>query len=190
MLATTGDDGALRIWDPRTGEELQSFQRRDGAVFAPSFSPNDDLVAATWNDEGIVEIRDLASGRVVQEIGPYRLESFGMSFSPDGRQLAIPTADGTVVVAVDSGAAVLEMLSDDTVLDADWSPNGRWIAASHEDGTVRLFDAATGSLRYRLFAQKVRIWSADWSPDSTRLATASADGTAKSGRSPMTARES
>ena len=26
MLATTGDDGALRVWDPATGDELLAFQ--------------------------------------------------------------------------------------------------------------------------------------------------------------------
>jgi len=51
MLATTGDDGALRVWDPRTGTELQSVDHGDGIVVAPAFSPDDRLVAAAWGLE-------------------------------------------------------------------------------------------------------------------------------------------
>ena len=31
MLATTGDDGAVRVWDPATGDELFEFQDEKGA---------------------------------------------------------------------------------------------------------------------------------------------------------------
>ena len=29
MLATTGDDGAVRVWDPTTGDELFAFDDDD-----------------------------------------------------------------------------------------------------------------------------------------------------------------
>ena len=32
MLATTGDDGAVRVWDPTTGEQLLEFQDRRTAA--------------------------------------------------------------------------------------------------------------------------------------------------------------
>ena len=192
MLATTGDDGALRVWDPQAGTELQSFDHGDGVVVAPAFSPDDRLVAAAWEGDGdggddgdggsFVEIRDVASGRAVQRLGPFlSVRSAGISFSPDGRRLVVPTAGATVVADVRTGDEVLALTvgDDDIATDADWSPDGRWIATSHGDGTVRVFEAQTGTQLYRLFAHRTRIWSMDWSPDSTLLATAGADGTAK-----------
>jgi WD40 repeat protein len=188
MLATTGDDGALCVWDPRTGTELQSVDHGDGIVVAPAFSPDDRLVAAAWESDGdgdggnFVEIRDVASGRVVQRLGPFlSVRSAGISFSPDGRRIVMPTAGATIVADVRTGDEPLSLTvgDDDIATDADWSPDGRWIATSHGDGTVRVFDAETGTQLYRLFAHRTRIWSMDWSPDSTRLATAGADGTAK-----------
>ena len=52
LLATVGEDGALKIWDPATGE-LRSSVTGEGQVFGPSFSADGSLVSASWPDEGI-----------------------------------------------------------------------------------------------------------------------------------------
>jgi WD40 repeat protein/DNA-binding SARP family transcriptional activator len=180
MLATTGDDGALKIWDPATGEELWAFEG-EGTVFGPSFSLDGSLVAASWPDERKVRTFDLSTGRMVQEIGMADV-GYTTSFSPDGRRLVIATAqEGAVVVDSRSGERVLSM-GDGMPADisVDWSPDGRSIAASaNDDPTVRIWDAKTGKPRVTLAGHTGRIVATDWSPDSARLVTGSADGTAK-----------
>ena len=54
MLATAGDDGAARVWDPHTGEELVDLQGPpDGdGVGALVQSATDRRLAAIWPDEG------------------------------------------------------------------------------------------------------------------------------------------
>jgi WD40 repeat protein len=59
-----------------------------------------------------------------------------------------------------------------------WSPDGRLVAVSSE-GTGRVWDAETGTLRYTLLGHSGFILSVAWSPDSSRLVTGSSDGTAK-----------
>jgi WD40 repeat protein len=63
--------------------------------------------------------------------------------------------------------------------DIDWSPDGRWIATSSRDSTVRIWDARTGRSRFTLSGHKGEVVAADWSSDSRRLVTGSNDGTAK-----------
>ena len=70
MLATVGDDGALRVWDPATGDELVEVKTQ-GTVYGPSFSPDGSKVAAVWNDE-LVRVVDIASGEIVAEIDGVR----------------------------------------------------------------------------------------------------------------------
>jgi hypothetical protein len=49
MLASTGDDGKLKVWDSSAGRLLASASG-NGAVFGPSFSADGSLVAAAWHD--------------------------------------------------------------------------------------------------------------------------------------------
>ena len=63
--------------------------------------------------------------------------------------------------------------------DADWSPDGTSIVTAHIDGSVRVFAADTGLLRFSLPGHGDRVNDVDWSPDGARIVTASYDGTAK-----------
>ena len=91
LVASTGDDGALRLWDPVTGEERAAFEfPARGEVWGPSFSPDGSRVAASWPQTEAVRVFDLGSGRVVWEAS---LTAHGTEFSPDGEFLAIVQTD-------------------------------------------------------------------------------------------------
>jgi WD40 repeat protein len=53
------------------------------------------------------------------------------------------------------------------------------LATVHEDGTVRIWDAADGDLRHTFSGHTSKVWALDWAPDSTGFATVGADGTAR-----------
>jgi WD40 repeat protein/energy-coupling factor transporter ATP-binding protein EcfA2 len=177
MLATVGDDGAARIWDPTTGEEVHAIEvPEDEEVWGPSFSPDGSLFAAAW--PGVVRVVDLASGRIVREIRSVP-GVFSTSFDPTGTRIVVSSQQPrAVVLDVESGDEVLSLEGHLLGLrDVAWSPDGTAIATS--DGSARIFDARTGRQRFALLGHLGSIVSMDWSPDSTRLVTASQDGTAK-----------
>jgi WD40 repeat protein/DNA-binding SARP family transcriptional activator len=184
MLATTGDDGAAALWDSATGKELRRFTGRphvdEDGVWGPSFSPDGSLLAASWLDESVVRVMNLAA-ETVREI-PLDGSPIATSFSPDGRLLAIATAGSSDAVVVDarSGKSVFVLRHPNArPVDVQWSPDGRWIATSSIDFAARIWDAQTGNLRFTLSGHAGTVYAVDWSPDSTRLVTGSADGTAK-----------
>jgi WD40 repeat protein/class 3 adenylate cyclase len=180
MLATTGDDGALKVWDPKTGDPLADLRGPVSAVEGPSFSPDGSLVAAAWFVNGEVRVFDVATGRLVhllRQPGPITT-----SFSSDGKRLGIANLERPEAVVIDVGTwnEVFTLRGQEfQVMDVDWSPNGRWIATSARDETVRIWDGRTGRPRFTLFGHAAAVSSADWSPDSSRLVTGSDDGTAK-----------
>jgi WD40 repeat protein/DNA-binding SARP family transcriptional activator len=181
MLATTGDDGAARVWDPATGQMLFEFQLGEpGPVWGPSLSPDGSLVAATFPD-GITRVFDVATGDIALEFDV----AGETAFSPDGTRLAIGLiwdAEPVAIIAdVASGEELFRLSgnSDEGTGDVDWSPDGRWIATAGRDAVVRIWDAATGEQRFTMTGHTSEVVGLDWSADSTRLATGSSDGTAK-----------
>jgi WD40 repeat protein/DNA-binding SARP family transcriptional activator/class 3 adenylate cyclase len=196
MIATTGDDGAARIWDPETGRELHSLvsstvgagadpsgpTASTGQVWGPSFSADGSLFAAAWQDEGVVRVLDLATGRVVSEIRSIPAPR-DTSFDPTGSRIAVASFVQPVAVVVDvaSGTKVfsLEGHVGGFVHDVAWSPDGTAIATAGADASARVFDASTGRQRFALLGHRYHVTDVDWGPGSDVLVTASWDGTAR-----------
>ena len=68
---------------------------------------------------------------------------------------------------------------DGPVSRARISPDGRRVATSSIDRTVRIWDAESGETLRVLRGHDDRVDSVEWSPDSRRVVSASADGTAR-----------
>jgi WD40 repeat protein/DNA-binding SARP family transcriptional activator/class 3 adenylate cyclase len=180
LLLTTGDDGAARLWDPATGEQVHAIEG-GGWVWGPSFSADGRLFAAAWRDEGVIRVADVATGAVVREIGAVPQPS-ATSLSPDGARIVasgVSWLPGPAkVVDVATGAVVFEFTRLGDFSDVAWSPDGASIAGSGGGGAT-VWDAATGRRQFALHGHGSIVEDLDWSPDSNALATAGEDGTAR-----------
>src|SRR5205823_6417114 len=61
----------------------------------------------------------------------------------------------------------------DAVLSGSWSPDGKTLASSSADQTIRVWEVATGKERTTLKGHKDGVLSVSWSPDGKTLASAS-----------------
>src|SRR5918995_1417267 len=184
-LASTGEDGKLNVWDPSTGRLVSSLSAGGGAA-GPSFSADGSLVAAAWGEPADhVRVLDLSTDRVASTVRvPQAIDT---ALSPDGKRVAVarwwPEGEVGAVFDVRTGEEAFALAGPNccaspTSRGVSWSPDGRLVAVSSE-GTARVWDAETGTLRYRLLGHTGFILSVAWSPDSSRLVTGSSDGTAK-----------
>jgi WD40 repeat protein len=105
----------------------------------------------------------------------------GLSLSPDGRQLASASADGTVKVWDAATGRLVRTFKghDGFVYSVCFSPDGKRLASASMDKTVKVWDAATGKELLSLKGHKASVDSVCFSPDGRRLASGSGDKTVK-----------
>ncbi len=75
---------------------------------------------------------------------------------------------------------VMEYVSDRLLgVAIAWSLDGKWLATSSTEQTVRLWNVETGICEGELVGHEQTVWSIDWSPDGKWLASGSEDCTIK-----------
>lgn len=104
----------------------------------------------------------------------------GLSFSPDGRRLALGCSKGVLIYDTRRWTldATLEGL-ESVILSVAWSPDGSLLAGGAFDGKILIWRAASG-VRERICAgHGAHVSGLEWSRDGTRLLSGSLDGTAR-----------
>jgi WD40 repeat protein len=179
-LASGGDDGMVRIWDPKVEKEPLVLSSQGGWVIAVAWSPDGSRLVSTSMDR-TVKVWDAATGRHIRDLRGHDKYLGSMAWSRDGSQIACgddagniwiwDASDGKVVRALVSGKAFVSSVA--------WHPQGRLLAAAGYDGMVRIWDTIDGKETRRLAGHTHDVHTVCWSPDGRRLASVSTDQTVR-----------
>ncbi len=183
LVATSGDDALVKIWDAGAGYELRSLAHI-AAARAVAFSPDGSRLAAGAFD-GTIKIWDAASGRELHalkssEQGPRRRVN-AVAFSPDGRWLAAGGNDAAVRIWDTTAGAEAQSLKGHAaeVLSVAFSADGRRIASGARDGVIKIWDAGGGREAASLAGHTGAVSSVAFNSDGQRLLSGGADKTVK-----------
>ncbi|MET8151333.1 AAA family ATPase [Actinoplanes sp. NPDC049668] len=176
LLATAGQDGMVRLWDPLAGRVTVTLPVD---AWELTFAPDGNRLV-TVGAEGPVLLWDPQTGKKVGAA----LTEVSAAFSPKGRRLATGAKDGTVQLRdPDDGRAIGKPLTGHTgvVHKLLFSPDGRTLATSSDDETVQLWDARTGGpvgppLQGRFSIRPGVVDVMDFNPAGTVLATSDVGG--------------
>ena len=189
-LATPGSDGAVILWDARTGEaehRMQGVAGHSRGMTSITFSADGARVASVTGEvvtrDESIDVFDTTTGAWLRTIGGEgRLT--GVSFSPIANSiLASVTMDDAIHMwDIDSGEMIREIEGCNFAI---FSPDGRTIATAspghdvEDRGDMQLMDAESGQMRLRIVGHSDVVWTASWSADGSKLATVSVDDTCK-----------
>jgi len=186
-LATRGSNGAVILWDVRTGQAEHRMQGEAGHSTAIAFSADGARVASGTGHTSI-DVFDATTGAWLRTIEEEENFVLCVSFSPTAiSMLATATPDDAIHVwDIGSGELIREIARCSRI--AIFSPDGRTIATSgpfgHDVeglhmGDVLLIDADSGEMRFRMVGHTNAVWMASWSVDGSKLASGGGDGTCK-----------
>jgi hypothetical protein len=191
LLAVSGSDGAIRLWDLLSQRRVLTLRtamhRRSGhdaLALSLAFSPDNALLASGHID-GSVHLWHLESG----EEYPVKLrhdQGVGaLAFSPDGQKLATGGMDCNlkiwdVAAAVNAGGEARRELhrQPSAVTSLAYAPAGGWIISGHGNRVLRLSEPS-GRLIATMRGPEGAVHLLTVTPDSTTIVAASQDRTVR-----------
>jgi len=159
-----------QTWHPQPA--MSAMFTRDGAFV---LSLGMDGVAKLWSAESGILLRNFSGGDA-----PFH----PAALSPDGRHLVMglwdarslrlwETATGKILKTAPLPGALSQVLS------VAYSSDGRHLASGSFDGTIRMWNAATGAIMQTIKGHSSQVWSVSFSPDGKWFVSGGGDKVAK-----------
>jgi WD40 repeat protein len=182
LALSGGTDGTLRVWDLKTGKELNKLKGHTGQTFTVAFH-SDGRHVLSGGDDNQLFLWDLTSAKKVRSFAGHTGCVCGAAFSPDGNRIASGSHDRTIRMwDVASGKEWNKFEGHaGGVMAVAFSPNGKLLASAAEDKTVRLWDLESNKEMKTLSGHTAIVRAVWFSADGRHILSGGGkgDGTAR-----------
>jgi len=149
------------IWSANGREIITIYSNRNGSMF------RFDL----WNVENGQRISSF--DHEIRLLSGSTTNSISSILSPDSTRIAYRLSDSLQVYETRGTRRLLTI--NGSFNRAQWSPDGRRILTTSENGAIRIWDAQTGR-EVQGAPRHERLWQIEYSPDGRQIATSGEDG--------------
>jgi WD40 repeat protein len=187
LSVAAGDSrGDIKLWGLTTGEEIRTMSLSDASIRCLVFSPDGSRIACGLHSQrfsfGEVKLLDIATGTELLSLKGHKEAVTDLRFSPDGTRIASASA-GSIRIW-DLSERSYQGIAGHTELgawvnDLSFSRDGTVIASGSRDGTIKLWNTASGDEICTLRGHNSAITCVSFSPDGDRLVSGSFDETIK-----------
>jgi WD40 repeat protein len=194
-LVSAGADGAVQMWNARSGEKLKTLRVPPTSYgVRVAYSPDGRRLAVVSGEDAraAVSIWDTGSAKRTDSFPGQTSVDMCVAFGPDGRHVASAgmASASLASASMDFDVRIREVTTGkllSVVPNHKWpingvafSPDGRFLASCSNDSTVRICHWKTGEQLPTLRPQfAARVAGVVFSPDGEWLAAASWDRTIK-----------
>lgn len=170
LLASTGWDRTIQIWETKTGKVLHDFDAHQGNVAAVAFFPNGKTLA-TGSYDFTLRLWSLETTKEIRQFQGHRQGVHHLALSPDGKIIATASFDDTLRLwEVATGKEFFRMFRP-IIGPVAFSADGKLLASGGPNGTIELYTATTGKpLRSLDCGQRNSVWALAFSPDGKTVA--------------------
>ncbi|WP_152053975.1 WD40 repeat domain-containing serine/threonine protein kinase [Tautonia marina] len=171
VLASSGDDHVVRLWDAATGRAIVVLEGHGTLVTSMAFNPDGHMIAS-GDFEGRIVFWDTSTGQRLHTIEGHQKPIRALAFLPDGT--LVSTARDGIVSLWDSAsghrlATPITIAKDLRALAV--SPDGRTLAVGGNNDEILLWDVEAGSAREG-WSMANDVTALAISPDGQTLAAA------------------
>jgi WD40 repeat protein len=169
-LATCGD-GAIRLWNAETGQELGRLEGHEDRVTCIAYTADGKLLVSSGRD-GTVRLWDVARREQRRSFTEDSVGLYGVVIAPDNRWVASGSYRGRLRVRdLRSGEELLDWFGgrEGSLGAFAVSPDGKVLAVGSHDGKLRLWDTSTWKQKAKLEGHGGPIVGAAFTPDSKGL---------------------
>ncbi len=189
LLASSGADGSIQIWEALSGQRLQRCEGHRGPVYGLAWAPDGQRLASAGRD-GSVRLWSLSTGVELARYQGHTSYVYSVAWAPDGQLLASASDDGTVHVwaAASPSEKNVYQAHHSSVKVVAWAPDGQRLASGGSDSILRIWPRPVGKGRSLLTSwlfsrkqincsgQRRRIDDLAWSRDGRYIAAGKAGG--------------
>ena len=192
-LAGGSRNGTIHLWDITTGKEIKTLMGHTNDVISLAFSP-DGTTLVSGSEDNTIRLWETTTGKHIKTFGCGGMP-FALTFNPDGATLAgvmnspptdaltagapslFPRDPGNFICLWDVATGDIRFTKSKGIYSFACSPDGVTLAGGSWNGTIHLWDAATGKEIKTLMGHTDAVISLAFSPDGTTLVSGSEDNT-------------
>jgi WD40 repeat protein len=166
-FATSGQDGAVLLWDARTFSSVSIHQGKEWSERL-AFSDSGRWLAVT---SGRTLMLYDESGQLRHRLGEHAGSIAAVGWRPKSHEIAAAGNNGVRIHRLEPELQSRDLVARGACLTSAWHPEGRVLAAGMQDGSIYLWNVLTGT-QSDIQGLGSRVFATEWSANGRYLAAA------------------